>query len=116
MAIAEIKKFNKTLYNEPNSPNTFYYKLFDEFGESHVVYLCEGKYVRKVVINCIDATQAIQRSKQAFKTVNSNYSVDRDKPGVFVGTNSCFFEGTARYETIISNSDRTYSLEIILID
>jgi hypothetical protein len=56
-----------------------------------------------------------KRALQAFKT-SKNYKVDPLIQGVFTGTNSCYYEGRARYEGVNNYNEKKFYLEIILLD
>ncbi|SIT25077.1 hypothetical protein SAMN05421788_106236 [Filimonas lacunae] len=115
-AIAEIKNNGRSVYPLNDDSNSFYYKRYDEEGDATVLYVCENDQVRKVLFICQDPTQVPKRSLQAFKTVNSGYEVDPIIKGVFKGTNSCYYEGKARYEGVNNYQDKKFYLEIVLLD
>lgn len=114
-AINEITREGKTVHKMDGDDNSFYYTRYDEIGEAIVLYTCEGNYVRKVVFICEDPTHVPKRALQAFKTAK-NYKVDPDLQGVFTGTNSCYYDGNARYEGVQNFNSKKFYLEILLHD
>lgn len=115
--LEEIKSNGYSYTQDPDNPNLYWYKRFDQYGECNVQLTFDNSILRKVVMVHLNPTETLARLKDVYAKATTEEAETFDPPsngyGKGIASNTPYYTGKARYECSNNYTTKDYLFTII---
>jgi hypothetical protein len=118
--LSAITENGNTYTQDQKNSNVYWYKRYDNYGESIVQLTFEGNNLKKAIIIHLDPTQTLNRLKDVYAKTNNSEADTFNPPsngyGKGIASNTPYYSGKAQFECKNNYSSKDYLFIIILLD